>query len=127
MKATSLGAVALTCSTMSTVGPQTRLWQSKGVANVDDDGPLAEHVGQVVAQQVLGWRAAGVDLGGVAADVGQRLRVDADRAMTDVGWLGPAAAGDVDAVAVVTSRRASSLAMAITACLPVRLNGTSAT
>src|SRR5215212_2683294 len=40
MKATSLGALALTCSTMSTTGPHTRLWQSSGVPKVSTTGRL---------------------------------------------------------------------------------------
>src|SRR5882724_9772651 len=54
MKATLLPYFALTCSATSTTGPQTRLWQSCGVANTSTIGFLPSTSAKLTSCMSLG-------------------------------------------------------------------------
>src|ERR1700754_3392476 len=118
--------LAWTSSTTSTTGPQTRLWQSCGVANVSTTGFLPT----TSAKSSFSSDGAG----------GTRVSIFATSPATSAGvsvWitgaLSPTPGGGTlcpptcTPIGDVATSRPSSLAIARTAYLPFFLNGTLAT
>ena len=130
MKATSLARVsAFTCSTMSTTGPQTRLWHSCGVAKVRTTGFLPSDVGEV--GPAAGPCAGGTRVSSFAASPPTSVSVGVWTliALSPTSGGAPPLASTCDGSKplVATQAPVELGDRRGPACLPLRLNGTSAT